>query len=498
MKTILILSIFLNLYSCSESSETSSLVKGSPSSSTNNESSPENENSEDEAPTETSDISISSLLIPAAGTYAEGSELLFQIRFSAAVDISGSPRLSLNIGGTIKNVVYSSGSGSDAIEFSYIVEASDNDSDGVNFQSFQISLAGGSIQDENGLDLASLSLADVIDPLTGVIIDNSTGITAPDIVTGVTTAPTANNNELSLAWQVPANNGTAISSYIVQYREQGQSTWNSVAPNPTINQALISGLTEGATYEIRVAANNGLIGPYSSTSEVEIFDILSMNPIAWLSATNITNGGTEPSNGDRIAAWKDLTGVATDATENNTSNQPLFETNVQNGLPAVRFDGTQNRGLEGSFVRTNNGGLTVILVGAMDTNTVRKAFFEFYQEGSPTSGSNSRRGFFFTYGFGEASTNYFLDDSGFNIWVAYDTGTHSTQWENGTNIYTDNPNHFGRTDFSGNGIYVLGDDQTGGDRLSGYIGEFLVFDKELSTEEIEVITTYLKNKWNTP
>lgn len=497
MKKILILTLILSFYSCSESSDTSSLVKGSPNSSVNNGSSQESNPAEEET-TPTSEVNISSMLIPAEGTYAQGSELLFQIKFSSSVYISGSPNLSLNIGGSLKNVVYSNGSGSDSIEFSYMVEASDNDSDGISLQSFQINLAGGSIQDVEGLDLTSLNFNAVISSLAGVIIDNTTGITAPDQVTGVTTAPTANNNELSLAWQVPANNGTGITSYIVQYREQGQSTWSSVAPNPTINQALIGGLSEGSTYEIRVAANNGLIGPYSSTSEVEIFDILSMNPIAWLSATNITNGGTEPTNGDRVAAWKDLTGVATDATESNVGDQPLYESNVQNGLPAVRFDGTQNRGLEGSFVRTNNGGLTVILVGAMDTNTVRKAFFEFYQEGSPNSGADSRRGFFFTYGFGEASTNYYLDDNGFNIWVAYDTGTHSTQWENGTNIYTDNSNHFGRTDFTGNGNYVLGDDQTGGDRLSGYIGEFLVFDKELTTEEIEVITTYLKNKWNTP
>ncbi len=131
----------------------------------------------------------------------------------------------------------------------------------------------------------------------------------------------------------------------------------------------------------------------------------------------------------------------------------------------------------------------------MNTNTSRKAFFEFYQTGSPNSGSDSRRGFFFTYGFGVASVNYYLDDTDFNIWVAKDNGTQSSLWENGSEVYTEVSNYFGRTDFMGSGQYVLGDDQTGGDKLNGYIGEFLVFDEDLSDEDLIKITNYLQNKW---
>jgi hypothetical protein len=61
-----------------------------------------------------------------------------------------------------------------------------------------------------------------------------------------------------------------------------------------------------------------------------------------LSSTDSTNGGSEPINEDKIGNWVDLTGAATDATESNTANQPTYETNVQNGLPAVKFDETQS------------------------------------------------------------------------------------------------------------------------------------------------------------
>lgn len=209
-------------------------------------------------------------------------------------------------------------------------------------------------------------------------------------------------------------------------------------------------------------------------------------------STDITNGGSEPSNGDKIGNWADLTGAATDATESNTANQPTYETNVQNGLPAVKFDGTQAKGLEGTFVRTNNAGLTIILVGKFN-NTARRAFFEFYRVGG------GARGFFFTYGY-QASSSQGLDNTQFNVWSAYDTGTQSTLWENGVNKYTNMNNYAGfpSTAFTGNGAYVLGDDQTGGDRLEGYIGEFLVFDRQLTTPELTTLQTYLKNKWGTP
>lgn len=244
--------------------------------------------------------------------------------------------------------------------------------------------------------------------MANVFVNTNSGITPPNQVVGVVTAPNTSNNALSVTWSVPADNGTALINYIFQYREQGQSTWNT-SSSPSINSTTISGLTAGVVYEIRVAANNGLLGAYSNISTAEIFDVMSMNPIAWLSSTNISAGGTEPSHNDKIGTWKDLTGAATDAIEVNTANQPTYESNVQNGLPAV---------------------------------------------------------------------NYNLDNSPFNVWSAYDDGYHSTLWENGINKYTATNNHFGQTDFLGNGVYVLGDDQTGGDRLDGWIGEFLVFDKQ--------------------
>jgi hypothetical protein len=435
---------------------------------------------------------ITSFIEPANATYADGGgELLFQVNFSELVNITGSPRISINLGGTTVYADYKSGSGSTGLEFSYLVQSGDNDLDGITLNSNSIELNGGTINAADG-DNSGLEFSSFIDSMASILVNTSSGITAPNSVTGVSTAPTTTNTSLAVSWSIPSNNGTAIINYAVQYRQQGQSSWITVNPAPTTSATVIAGLTAAITYEVRVAANNGLLGGYSSVSTAEIFDIISLNPIAWLSATNITNGGSEPSDGEKIGNWADLTGAATDATESNTANQPTYKTNVQNGLPAVYFDGTLAKGLEGTFVRTNNAGLTIILVGKFN-NTARRAFFEFYRVGG------GARGFFFTYGY-QASSSKGLDNTQFNVWSAYDTGTQSTLWENGVNKYTNMNNYSGfpSTAFTGNGAYVLGDDQTGGDQLNGYIGEFLVFDRHLTTPELTTLQTYLKNKWGTP
>lgn len=436
---------------------------------------------------------ITSFIEPANGTYANnGGELLFQVNFSEAVNIGGVPRILVNLGDNQVYATYKSGSGTSGLEFSYLVQDGDNDSDGITISEKSIDLNGGSILGLDG-NISALGFSLYYDPMSEVIINTNSGIIAPEKVIGVTTAPTTSNTSLSVTWMVPNNNGTNIINYSIQYRVAGTSTWNNITTSSTTNQKTITNLSTGVSYEVRVAGNNGLLGPYSNITTADIFDILSLNPIAWLSSTNITNGGIEPIDGEKVANWKDLTGAAGDAVGSNIASQPTYKKNVFNGLPAVRFDGYA-KGLSGTFNRSNNGGLTVFLVGKMDTNNSRECFFEFF------STTATRRGFFFNYGMNEASINHQLDDTSFNLWNAYDDGTKTDFYENGQTIYTDRLNwgNGSSTAFTGNGAYILGDDQTGGDELHGYLGEFLIFDRELTVEEVTSIRTYLKNKWGTP
>lgn len=433
---------------------------------------------------------INSFIEPANGTYADGGGvLLFQVNFDEAVAVTGTPRMAIRLGLNTVYADYQTGSGTAGLEFSYAIQAGDNDSDGVSITSGTISLNGGSVNSVATDETANLNFLLYLDSLAGVLVNTSSGITPPDQVTGVTTAPTTSNTSLSVTWSVPNNNGTNLINYTVQYREQGNSTWLTTA-TPSANSTTMSGLTSGITYEIRIAANNGLLGSYSSISTAEIFDVMSLSPIAWLSATDITNGGTEPSNNDKVDQWEDLTGLASAATEINTSNQPTYLTNFQNNLPVVYFNNL-DRGLEGTFNRTNGTDLTFIVVGQFNSGSTDKCLFEF-------KGPGNERGFFIDRRYA-SNTNYSpgITKDSLSLWRIEDNGSTATITENLSTQLFSGSTMFG-TDFTGTGTYVLGDDATGGNRMNGYIAEFLIFDKALTPSEITILESYLKNKWGTP
>lgn len=436
-----------------------------------------------------STLDINSVTLPVDGTYGEGATLVFQLHYSDNITVQGNPSLELTIAGETREANFVSGSETKVLEFNYIIDAPDHDLDGISISN-TLKFNGASLETIDGTQISrNLNISDT--NLNTILIDTSS--IPPESISTLTTAPSTTSGTLNVSWNVP-NSGDAILNYSLQYRKKGLQAWNEVSPRPTLNSTSLSGLEANIDYEIRVAANNGVLGNYSTIQEAFIFDLMELNPIAWLDATDPNGDGSLPDDGSLISTWVDKTGMATNASEEDTARQPYLKHNAFNGLPAVRFESLA-QGLEGGFARTNNGGLTIFLVAKMDSVLPRRAFFEFYQEGSPNSGASSRRGFFFTYGFNEASDNFGLDNSQLNLWSAYDDGYFTSMWENGVNVFTNNPNHFGSTEFSGNGIYILGDDKTGGDAINAYIAEFLIFDRALSPEDTALIENYLNNKW---
>lgn len=110
---------------------------------------------------------ISSITPPSSQTYGQAAALNFTVTFSEAVTITGSPYLSLNMGGASKNAVYVSGSGSTSIVMRYTTVLNDVDTDGVASVSPLI-LSGGTIKDAAGND-ATLTFSG--STYSGVIID---------------------------------------------------------------------------------------------------------------------------------------------------------------------------------------------------------------------------------------------------------------------------------------------------------------------------------------
>ena len=110
---------------------------------------------------------------------------------------------------------------------------------------------------------------------------SDTGVSTPD--TTFTTSPClpgipdpvyglSANNQIKVFWGIPANGGAAISDYILEYKPTAGSTWTTFAHTPSSNAyAMVTGLTNGASYDFRVAAVNSA-GTGTTSSAKTIVD----------------------------------------------------------------------------------------------------------------------------------------------------------------------------------------------------------------------------------
>lgn len=111
---------------------------------------------------------VTSVNVPVDGTYSAGNNLDFTVNFSENVTVTGTPQLALTIGTETKYATYQSGTGTNELVFSYTVENTDLDLDGITVDALELN--NGTIQDATANN-ADLSLANVADT-SGIIVKN--------------------------------------------------------------------------------------------------------------------------------------------------------------------------------------------------------------------------------------------------------------------------------------------------------------------------------------
>lgn len=116
---------------------------------------------------------VSSVDVPANGTYRAGDNLDVRVHFTSPVTISGPPRVNLFFNGGFRKAVYHAGSGTSDITFRYTVQPGDLDADGIGLGAVVFMNAGtegGWISD--GINVPDLNLRNV--PATnGVLVDTA-------------------------------------------------------------------------------------------------------------------------------------------------------------------------------------------------------------------------------------------------------------------------------------------------------------------------------------
>ena len=145
-----------------------------------------------------SGVSITSS--PASGdTYELAEEVNIQVTFDRAVDLTGMPQLALTVGATTRQASYSGYvPGGTTYGFSYVVQSSDSDSDGISIGASALTLNGGTIKIGGGTTDAALGLGThAITNSANHKVDGSR-VTAPT-VTNVTISSPASGDTFGLA-----------------------------------------------------------------------------------------------------------------------------------------------------------------------------------------------------------------------------------------------------------------------------------------------------------
>ena len=100
---------------------------------------------------DTLDPTLNSIAITSSAgnnnTYRRGEKIQVTATMSEEVVVTGTPQLTLNLGGTNKTASYTSGSDTKSLVFEYTVATGDVDTDGISVAANQLSLNGGTIKD---------------------------------------------------------------------------------------------------------------------------------------------------------------------------------------------------------------------------------------------------------------------------------------------------------------------------------------------------------------
>ena len=186
---------------------------------------------------EAPEVTVSSVGVPANGTYTSGQNLDFTVNFSRTVLVNtagGTPQIPLTVGDQAVYADYISGSGDASLVFRYTVQSGHLDIDGIQTSS-AIQLNGATI--EGRLDHMSATLT----------LNNVAALT--DVKVGVIPVATATPASATIC------SGTATNVALTSVPTGASFVWTAATASGTVNGALAS----SGTSIIQTLTGNGII-----------------------------------------------------------------------------------------------------------------------------------------------------------------------------------------------------------------------------------------------
>ncbi len=207
----------------------------------------------------------------------------------------------------------------------------------------------------------------------------------------------------------------------------------------------------------------------------------------WLKA----DAGAGAANNDPVATWTDQSGTSHSFAQATSGKRPLYKTNIQNGLPVVRFDGTDDvltaGDLSASFPSAasvfasviQTGGTGKLMVYATKNNDTWWRF----------TGGDGYWGVFRSTRISPAPASG-LSGTGWHIWSHTGNGTAYKMWvDRGIQI------NAGSYTFDGGNSHLIGWQETNNEYPAMDLGELIVYDTALSDVDRAKVEDYLFARW---
>jgi hypothetical protein len=147
----------------------------------------------------------------------------------------------------------------------------------------------------------------------------------------------------------------------VENVNQDKGIFSTISPNASGDPAPRVSVTYwGATTTIVDDTEAAALQAAGYTLDtVDAFDV--MRGVVWhLKASDLGLNNNDP-----VSSWSDRSGHQPAVTQSTTAKQPLYKTNVLNGLPVVRFDGVNDSLVSAGWVGEVNEPFTLILVASL-------------------------------------------------------------------------------------------------------------------------------------